>query len=104
MSTLPWKTVYENLLNSPTFTLLGGGTIKPRFGDYLDTIAGEVDVFMVIGEDPNPRSFRTTDNDPVPVDINGYMTFVDTNHQTITFLAIPLPPPGKDDCSNTIEP
>lgn len=97
-TTLPWRQVYDSMLASPTFTVSGSGAVVyPRFGDYNDTIAGEVDVFMTLGADPfNVRSFPTCKNDCVPVAGDGSMTFTDSNNQTISLFFTPSPLPGPD--------
>lgn len=103
-TTLPWRQVYDSMLASPTFIVSGSGqSVRPTFGDYLDTIAGEVDVFMTIGTDPYlMQIYRTCQNDPVTVDDNGYYVFKNTNSGTISLMINPLPLPGPDsDFQNT---
>ena len=96
---IPWRDAYEILIDSATFIVSGSGaSVHPVFGDYLDAIAGEVQVFMTIQDGMTLRAFPTNVNvnDPVPVDDNGYMKFVDSNGQWMSILATPLPPPGPD--------
>jgi hypothetical protein len=106
-TTIPWRQVYDSMLASPTFIVSGSGaSITPRFGDYLDTIAGEVDVFMTIGDDPYlMQTYRTCQNDPVTFIStytgsfnisSGSLVFKNTGGGTITLTINPLPPPGPD--------
>ena len=94
-TSIRFRDAFNTLLASGFITTRDGTKITPRFGDYLDSIAGETPVFMTIGVDPAPvRAFSSDTNDPISVSDDGYMTLVDTNGQSLSFIAVPLPVPA----------
>ena len=94
-TTIRFIDAFKILLASGWITLPDGTIVKPTFGDYLDSIAGETPIFMTIGIDPlTIRAFDSYKNDPITIDNTGLWTIVDTNHQTLSFFTNPLPSPA----------
>lgn len=95
MQVLKFRDAFNILLSCGTWVTPDGTVLSPRFGDYLDCIAGETPVFMTIGITAwDIRAFSSDANPTVTVDDTGYMQLVDDRGTWWRIFANPLPPPG----------